>query len=134
MRSIRRQNTVPELVVRSALHRSGFRFRLHDKRLPGTPDLVLRKHKAVIFVNGCFWHGHNCRHGRARPKHNAAWWLTKLAENKQRDRRKRRQLRALGWRVIDVWECQVRRETWTERVMKLLSASAPRDTRAPVRQ
>ena len=123
MRAIRRENTAPEQLVRKTLHREGFRYRLHDDSLPGTPDLVLPKYRSVIFVHGCFWHAHTCRHGSVRARKNAAWWCAKLAENRNRDRRKKRQLRALGWQVIEVWECQVKREQWLERVYARLIAN-----------
>ena len=106
MRRVRRENTAPELAVRQWLHREGLRFRVNVRGLPGTPDIVLRKHAAVVFVHGCFWHGHRCRHGRVAAKTNAAFWADKIEANRQRDRRKTRALEALGWRVERIWECQ----------------------------
>lgn len=108
--------------MRKALHRAGYRYRLHDDSLPGTPDLVLPRYQSVIFVHGCFWHAHNCRHGSVPARKNAAWWRAKLAENRDRDRRKNRLLRALGWQVIEVWECQVKRGRWLDRVIAHLIA------------
>nr|WP_081502627.1 very short patch repair endonuclease [Variovorax sp. CF313] len=107
MGRIRSVDTKPELVVRRMLHRLGYRYVLHDKRLPGKPDLVFPLRKAVIFVDGCFWHGHDCRLG-SKPKTNAAFWQNKILGNKRRDMRHRRTLRKLGWRVATVWECSTR--------------------------
>lgn len=108
MARIRAKDTKPELAVRSALHALGFRFRLHDRKLPGRPDIVLRRHATVIEVRGCFWHGHACLKGR-QPGQNRGYWLPKLERNRARDRRNARKLRALGWRVVTLWECRVRR-------------------------
>ncbi len=110
MARIRAKNTKPELAVRRALHALGYRFRLHDHSLPGRPDIVMRKHATIVQVQGCFWHGHRCLKGRM-PADNRAYWAPKLAGNKARDRRNARRLRALGWRVVTIWECDVRR--WT---------------------
>lgn len=108
MKRVRRKDTAPELAVRRRLHARGLRFRLHDRSLPGTPDLVFKRRATVVFVHGCFWHGHECRHGAVRPKTNAAFWARKIADNRARDRRKSGVLRALGWHVEVVWECQAR--------------------------
>jgi DNA mismatch endonuclease, patch repair protein len=105
MAAIRWKNTSPELVVRRALHAAGLRFRLHDGRLPGRPDIVLRRHKAVVFVHGCFWHHHGCRNS-VWPSTRAAFWRQKIKGNIARDIRSTRELRTLGWRVFVVWECQ----------------------------
>jgi DNA mismatch endonuclease (patch repair protein) len=107
MSCIRDKNTTPELQVRSLVHRMGFRFKLHDKALPGKPDIVLSRHHKVIFVHGCFWHMHRCRYGRVVPRTNAAFWQAKRS-NRDRDRRTLRKLRAMGWKVLIVWECQLR--------------------------
>ena len=105
MASIRNRDTKPELIVRRYLHRLGFRYRLHAK-LPGRPDLVLPKHKTVVFVHGCFWHRHEqCRFATV-PKSNIQFWQQKLSANVLRDERNTAKLRELGWRVIVVWECQ----------------------------
>jgi len=108
MQRIGRENTAPELAVRRYLHRAGLRFVLHDRSLPGTPDIVLPARGTVVFVHGCFWHGHSCGHGRVAAKTNAEFWATKISDNRERDRRKSRALRALGWRVEHLWECQCR--------------------------
>jgi DNA mismatch endonuclease (patch repair protein) len=106
MSRIRSRDTVPELQVRSALHRAGYRFRLHRKDLPGRPDIVLPKHSTVVFVHGCFWHRHpGCRFAYL-PKSRVAFWRKKFNDNVERDRRNRRDLRRRGWRVITIWECQ----------------------------
>lgn len=107
MAGIRGRDTKPELAVRRYLHRRGFRYRLHDRRLPGRPDLVLRKHRVALFVHGCFWHQHpGCRLA-AKPGTNAEFWQAKLASNLARDARDQLRLAELGWRSITVWECEV---------------------------
>ena len=109
MSRIRSRDTKPEVLVRSALHRLGFRFRLHCRDLPGCPDIVLRKYKSVIFVHGCFWHRHpdpNCRLARF-PKSHLDFWIPKLEENRSRDERIWSKLNDLGWGILIIWECQV---------------------------
>ncbi|MGC2639294.1 MAG: DNA mismatch endonuclease Vsr [Acidobacteriaceae bacterium] len=108
MAAIRSMHTKPEMRVRSALHAMGFRFRLHRKDLPGRPDIVLPKHRTVIFVHGCFWHCHRCKYGSVVPATRAEFWAAKRAGNVARDRRHRASLRHEGWRVIVLWECEVR--------------------------
>jgi DNA mismatch endonuclease (patch repair protein) len=108
MSRIRSKDTKPELVVRSLLHRLGFRFRLHRKDLPGRPDIVLPKHKKVILVHGCFWHGHTCRLA-SKPKSNSGYWSAKIDANKARDQRNAELLRQAGWGVLELWECDIRR-------------------------
>jgi DNA mismatch endonuclease (patch repair protein) len=108
MSRIRSRDTRPELIVRSLVHQMGYRFRLHRRDLPGTPDLVLPSHRKVIFVHGCFWHLHRCRYGQVFPRKNAEFWSAKRMANVERDRRNVRQLRRLGWRVLVVWECWTR--------------------------
>lgn len=110
MAGIRGKNTRPELLIRSALHRAGFRFRLHVGRLPGSPDIVLPKYKAVIFVHGCFWHRHvGCRYA-STPATRSEFWADKFKANTDRDRRNGRQLLDAGWRVFTIWECGIRHE------------------------
>lgn len=99
------KNTAPELLVRQLLHSMGYRFRLHRRDLPGTPDIVLPSRKKAIFVNGCFWHAHGCRIGKP-PKSRTEFWLPKLERNRMKDSRNRRDLRAMGWDVLTVWQCQ----------------------------
>jgi len=107
MGRIRRENTLPEVAVRKALFALGFRYRLNDTSLPGKPDLVFPRYRAVIFVHGCFWHLHSC-HLFKWPRGNAAFWREKLTRNRQRDRRVERALLDLGWRVMSIWECALR--------------------------
>jgi DNA mismatch endonuclease (patch repair protein) len=108
MRRIRGKDTRPEMAVRRMIHRMGFRYALHRADLPGNPDLVFPCHGKVLFVHGCFWHGHSCRAGRNRPHSNRRYWIPKLDRNKARDAANRRRLRALGWEVLTVWECQLK--------------------------
>jgi DNA mismatch endonuclease (patch repair protein) len=110
MSGIRAKDTKPELVVRRGLHRRGFRYRLHDRKLPGKPDLVLRKYRAVVFVHGCFWHGHDC-HLFKQPKTEPDFWSSKIEANKQRDERAYEQLAAEGIRIAEVWECATKGRT-----------------------
>lgn len=111
MSRIKDKNTRPEEIVRKYLFSKGFRYRKNDKRLPGTPDIVLPKYKTVIFVNGCFWHGHkDCRYF-VIPKTNTDFWLNKINTNIERDKRKQEALKELGWNVIVVWECELKKQT-----------------------
>lgn len=107
MSRIRGKNTKPELVLRRALHARGFRFRLHQRNLPGRPDIVLAKHRAALFVHGCFWHGHDCRLFRM-PATRPEFWRAKIAANRRRDALAIEALRALDWRVGVIWECALR--------------------------
>ena len=108
MSLIRGKNTKPEILVRKGLHARGFRFRLHNKKLPGSPDIVLPKYGVAIMVNGCFWHGHKgCRYA-TKPKTNIEFWETKIARNQHRDEVTAAHLEALGWTVITIWECELR--------------------------
>jgi len=108
MRRVRGKDTQPEMAVRSMVHRLGFRYALHRRDLPGNPDLVFPARDRVIFVHGCFWHGHSCRAGRNRPSSNTAYWTAKLDRNRARDAAHRRNLRKLGWRILIVWECELK--------------------------
>ncbi len=108
MSKISGKNTVPEILVRKYLFAHGFRFRVNDKRFPGTPDIVLPKYKTIIFVNGCFWHGHeNCKAARL-PKSNSSFWTNKIAQNIERDRKVQSQLQQMGYRILIIWECQLK--------------------------
>lgn len=128
MRTVKQKNTGPEIAVRKLLYSMGFRYRLHSRNLPGSPDIVLTKRKIVIFVHGCFWHRHpGCKHASS-PKANKDYWEPKFDGNVRRDEKKERQLKELGWRVITVWECQTRelynlRQTFAQ----LLGVSSERD-------
>lgn len=106
MSRIRGKDTAPEMIIRRALHARGFRYRLHDKRLPGKPDLVFPRHRAVIFIHGCFWHGHNC-HLFRWPTTRAEFWQKKISQNQARDTKSERELTAQGWRWMAVWESQL---------------------------
>jgi DNA mismatch endonuclease (patch repair protein) len=106
MSRIRSKDTKPEMLIRKALHRLGFRFRLHVRDLPGCPDIVLPKYRIIIQVKGCFWHGHTCRDGRL-PKSNREYWVPKLLRNKERDISNERKLRRMGWSVRTLWECRI---------------------------
>jgi len=107
MSGIRARDTRPEMQVRQILHRMGFRFRLHVRKLPGTPDIVLPRWRAVVFVHGCFWHGHDCPYFRL-PKTRTDFWREKISRNQHKDYSARQSLRAAGWRVGIVWECALR--------------------------
>lgn len=110
MARIRAKDTAPELALRKALFARGLRYRLHRATLPGTPDLVLPGHRAVVFVHGCQWHWHGCSRCRM-PASNVEYWRAKIARNQERDRRQIAELRALGWRVLIVWECALKSRT-----------------------
>ncbi len=121
MAAIRGKDTKPEIIVRKGLWSRGFRYRLNHKRLPGRPDIVLRKYRTCIFVNGCFWHGHNVALPQVNseelivnsecckiPKSNRDFWVAKIRRNKQRDKEKQRELAKMGWHCITVWECELK--------------------------
>jgi DNA mismatch endonuclease (patch repair protein) len=123
MSRIRSRDTRPEWMVRSLLHRDGYRYRLHRRDLPGCPDLVFVSRRKVIFVHGCFWHMHRCRYGLVAPKTNAKFWKEKREGNVRRDRQNVRALRKLGWRVLVVWECQLKnQERMKSRIEKFLES------------
>jgi DNA mismatch endonuclease (patch repair protein) len=121
MSLIRGKNTKPEMAVRRLVHGMGYRYGLHAKDLAGKPDLVFRSRRKVIFVDGCFWHGHRCKHGDRIPKTNSAYWTAKIARNRARDVKVRRQLKAAGWGVLTVWECQIRRPALAARISRFMS-------------
>lgn len=118
MERVRSVDTTPEVAVRRLLHGLGYRFRLHRADLPGRPDIVLASRNTVVFVHGCFWHGHHCKRGMRLPRTNAAYWKRKLTRNALRDRANIKRLRRQGWCVIVVWECHLREP---ERVCRRLS-------------
>ncbi len=107
MSGIRGKNTKPEMIIRKGFHKSGFRFRLHDKTLPGKPDLVMKKYNAVIFINGCFWHKHECRLFKW-PKTRSEFWKEKINKNQENDKLVLAKLFGLGWRICIVWECALK--------------------------
>ncbi len=108
MSQIRSKNTLPEMIVRSLVHRMGYRYSLHRSDLPGHPDIVLVRFKKIIFVHGCFWHMHKCRYGKVIPQTRKKFWQTKRQGNVARDRKNIKELKKLGWKVLVVWECQTR--------------------------
>ena len=108
MRAVRSKDTAPEMLVRRLAHALGYRFRLHRKDLPGHPDLAFPGRKAVVFVHGCWWHGHDCRRGARAAKTNADYWSAKIARNVERDRTAQHALAAAGWRVLVIWECDTK--------------------------
>ena len=124
MSHIRSRDTKPEIIVRKYLFSCGFRYRVNVRRLPGTPDIVLRRYRTVIFVNGCFWHGHEgCRY-YVLPKSNVDYWRNKIERNRERDRKDRIMLRDMGWHVIQLWECQLKpkvRERTLEGLVRTLN-------------
>ncbi len=107
MAGIQGKNTKPELLIRSYLHNNGFRYRIHSKKLPGKPDLVLNKYRAVIFVNGCFWHGHNCSLFKW-PKTREDFWRNKITRNIENDQMNIDKLKSLNWRICIIWECSIK--------------------------
>lgn len=118
MARIRKTDSKPELIVRRMLHGMGYRYRLHDKSLPGNPDIVLKRHRKVIFVHGCFWHRHACPDGRKLPKSKPEYWGPKLEGNRRRDAETASNLQELGWSVLAVWECETRSEHTLEGILK----------------
>jgi DNA mismatch endonuclease (patch repair protein) len=123
MSRIRGKDTKPERVVRSLLHREGFRFRLHVRELPGRPDIVLPRHRAVVFVHGCFWHRHPGCPRAFTPSSNVEFWQKKLAANPPRDAANEKALRETGWRVVVVWECETKdAETLRARLLDALAS------------
>lgn len=119
MSRIRGKDTKPEMIVRRVVHALGLRFRLHRRDLPGQPDLVLTRHRTVVFVHGCFWHSHDCAYGQVTPKTRAEFWRDKRAATVERDRRNAAALEADGWRVLTYWECETRdAESLVERIRR----------------
>jgi DNA mismatch endonuclease (patch repair protein) len=121
MALVKSADTRPELVVRKLLHRFGFRFRVHVRTLPGTPDLVFPGLHKVVFIDGCFWHGHTCRRGQIRPQTNRAFWNAKLDRNLARDQENIEALRQLGWGAFRVWECEISSGNWIQPLMLFLA-------------
>ena len=130
MSRVRSAGTKPEMAVRRLVHALGYRFRLHRRDLPGTPDLAFPGSRKVIFMHGCFWHGHRCRAGRNRPGSNLAYWTAKLDRNKVRDRAALRKLRRLGWSVLVLWECEVKKEARLRERIEAFLGSAQGPARA----
>jgi DNA mismatch endonuclease (patch repair protein) len=125
MRRVKGKDTAPEMRVRRLLWRLGARYRLHRKDLPGSPDIVLPGRRLAIFVHGCFWHGHDCPRGARIPKQNRDYWLAKIGRNRERDVSHRAALEARGWRVLALWECELRDAAALEvRLRDVLAAAA----------
>jgi len=112
------KDTKPELIIRKALFSEGYRYRLHRKDLPGNPDIVFPNRKKVIFVNGCFWHGHSCKKA-ALPTTNKSFWEKKLTGNKERDKRNLAKLKAMGWKSMVIWQCQIKKNTLETQINKI---------------
>lgn len=108
MRAVKSKDTKPEIAVRRAVHGLGFRFRLHRKDLPGSPDLAFPSKRKAIFVHGCFWHGHSCARGARAPKTNTGYWTEKVARNRKRDKTVARLLAEIGWKRLVLWECEIK--------------------------
>jgi len=120
MSMIKGKNTKPEIIVRKFLHANGYRFRLHYEKLPGKPDIVLPKHKIAIFINGCYWHGHeNCKYFKP-PKTNTQWWLNKIVETIERDNHKYEEIKNNGWTIKIIWECELKKLKIEETFKSLL--------------
>ncbi|HYG91826.1 MAG TPA: very short patch repair endonuclease [Azospirillum sp.] len=124
MRAVKSKNTAPELAVRRIVHALGFRFRLHRRDLPGSPDLAFIGLRKAVFVHGCFWHGHKCSRGAREPKTNAEYWRGKISRNRGRDAENVARLSALGWQVHIVWECEIKdRDTLARSLREFLEDS-----------
>lgn len=120
MSMIKGKNTKPEIIVRKFLHANGYRFRLHYEKLPGKPDIVLPKYKIAIFINGCYWHGHeNCKYFKP-PKTNTEWWLNKINETIERDKRKYEEIKNNNWRIKIIWECELKKTKIQQTLENLL--------------
>lgn len=120
MSRIGNKNTKPEMIVRKFLFSKGLRFRLHDKKLPGNPDIILPRYRTLIFVNGCFWHAHKGCKYFVIPRTRTQWWTEKIMTNIERDRLNHRELRDSGWRVIVIWECELKKDKVEHTLSKLL--------------
>lgn len=120
MSQIKAKDTKPEIIVRKFLHRHGYRYRLHDKKLPGKPDIVLKKYKTLIFVHGCFWHGHEGCKYYVIPKTRTEWWKNKISATQRKDMENYNSLKAQGWKVLTIWECELKSRQRMETLRKLL--------------
>ncbi|NTE80181.1 DNA mismatch endonuclease Vsr [Agrobacterium tumefaciens] len=121
MSRVRSKDTKPEMIVRRLLHAMGYRYRLHGKNLPGKPDLVFAGRKKVVFVHGCYWHGHDCRRGARVPARHQEYWIAKVARNKERDARNASSLEQAGWDVLTLWECELKdRDAMAAKLTKFL--------------
>ena len=123
MRAVKSRDTKPEMLTRRTVHGMGYRYRLHRKDLPGKPDLAFPSRRKAIFVHGCFWHGHDCPHGSRKPKSNRDYWETKISRNRERDARSEAALKQDGWRVLTIWECEMKDETALKSQLRLFLES-----------
>ncbi|HEX8568371.1 MAG TPA: very short patch repair endonuclease [Caulobacteraceae bacterium] len=130
MARVRQRNTAPELTLRRMLHAAGYRYRLHAKALPGSPDLAFASRKVALFVHGCFWHGHDCPRGARAPKANAAYWSAKIERNRARDAAAETALAGQGWRAVTVWECELRDPALPGRLAEALGPPGAQATAA----
>lgn len=120
MSKVKSKNTKPEMKVRSLAHKAGYRYRLHSSSLPGKPDMVFPSRKLAIFIHGCFWHGHNCKHGKRQPSSNTEYWSNKIRGNVERDKRVQNELVELGWKPLIIWECQIEAEDFPQQLIRIL--------------
>ena len=135
MRAIKSRDTRPERIARTLAHDLGYRFSLNRDDIPGKPDLVFPKLRSVLFVHGCFWHGHSCRRGARVPKTNVEYWILKVSRNRTRDKTIRATLRKLGWRLLTVWECQLKNQAVARRrIATFLSKDASRKSESDARR
>lgn len=125
MQAVKSKDTEPEMFVRRMVHARGYRYRLHRRDLPGCPDLVFAGKHKVIFVHGCFWHGHDCARGARTPKANAEYWIPKINRNRARDARATERLQTEGWDVLVIWECEIHQNDLPRRVVRFLSEKTP---------
>lgn len=123
MRAVKCKDTAPEMVVHRLVHSLGYRYRLHRRDLPGKTDLVFGSRRKLIFVHGCFWHGHTCKRGNRQPKTNADYWKKKIQVNKERDKSTLEKLHAGGWETLVIWECETRQETLRQRIDTFLRST-----------
>lgn len=122
MRQVKSENTTPERIVRRLLTNLGFRYQLHAVDLPGKPDVVFRGKKKIIFIHGCFWHGHSCKRGDRPPKTNMEYWSSKIAKNRIRDESISSTLTAQGWRLLTIWECEMKEDKkLSQKILKFLN-------------
>jgi len=122
MSKISASDTKQEILVRKYIFSKGFRFRINDKRYPGKPDIVIPKHKTVIFIHGCFWHGHSCKKGKL-PETNRRFWTNKIGNTKKRDKKNKAVLESMGWKVITIWQCELNTKSNFEKRMNILIAN-----------
>lgn len=117
MRAVKSKNTAPEMLVRKLIYSLGYRYRLHDASLPGKPDIIFTRRKKIIFIHGCFWHGHRCRRGDRIPSTNTEYWLQKIEKNKARDKQAIKKLERDGWKVLILWECELKKSDLLENIV-----------------